>query len=176
MAATVDGATGFERASGPAVPIMENRLQTRLVQAVKQDLPGSGNIPVAVPKTPPRISTNLKELLAQYLLDQHMGGPCTDAGDSEKLPSETWKGTIDLLLHLTQKASQEDLPDLWHSWANCKKDKLLAVLQEHLQNMAQKLNLPKPVATVELTSILYLLYPLQPCMRISWSLAYNRSQ
>jgi hypothetical protein len=40
VAVTRDGALAIERASRPTSPIMENRLHERLIQLVKQDLPG----------------------------------------------------------------------------------------------------------------------------------------
>jgi hypothetical protein len=113
LAVTVDGVAALERASGPTAPIMDTRLQARLIHTVKQDLPGWGTpAPGTDQGPPPRTFTNLEELLAQYLLDRHPAGPRTDTGDMEKLPSEMWKGTIDLLLRLTQKSSEEDLPPL----------------------------------------------------------------
>jgi hypothetical protein len=47
---------------------------------------------------PPRISTNLKELLAQYLLDRHPAGPHMDAGASEKLPCLSFAKNYDIIL------------------------------------------------------------------------------
>jgi hypothetical protein len=56
---------------------------------------------------------------------------------------------------LTQRGSEEDLPQLWRAWANCKKEERRAVLQEQFCQLARALKLPEPVATVELTSMLY---------------------
>ncbi len=49
VAVTRDGALAIERASGPTSPIMENRLQERLIELVKQDLPGSKQIAASTP-------------------------------------------------------------------------------------------------------------------------------
>jgi hypothetical protein len=133
VAVTRDGATAIERASGPASPIMENRLHERLIQLVKQDLPGWEQV-VQTPNQqgggrPPSLS--LEELMAQFLLNQLRGAQANaTTEDSDKNPSKVWKGTINVLLHLTQRAAEEDLPQLWHAWANCKKEERRAVLQE----------------------------------------------
>jgi hypothetical protein len=52
---------------------------------------------------------------------------------------------MDVLLRLTQWVAEDDLPQLWYAWANCRKEK------------QRDLCLPEPVAMVELISILYTL-------------------
>jgi hypothetical protein len=66
-----------------------------------------------------------------------------------------WKGTIDILLRLTQKEREVDLPEIWHVWANCKKEERVAVLQEQFRKMARELKLPVPVATPELVATIF---------------------
>jgi hypothetical protein len=97
--------------------------------------------------------------MAQFLVQQQPRGALANAtGDSsEKNPSEVWKGKIDVLLRLTQRVAEDDLPQLWHAWANCRKEERRAVLQEQFRRMSRDLSLPEPVATVELTSMLYTL-------------------
>jgi hypothetical protein len=112
IAATIDGAATIEQSSGPStIPIMDTCLQTQLVQLFKQDLPGCwGTQAPGIDLGPVQcLSTNLEELLAQYLLDQHPVGPHMDVAGRERLPSEMWmKGTIlDLLLQLTYKSPQK---------------------------------------------------------------------
>ncbi len=66
-----------------------------------------------------------------------------------------WKGTIDILLRLTQKDREVDLPEIWHVWANCKKEECVAVLQEQFRKMARELKLPVPVATPKLVATIF---------------------
>jgi hypothetical protein len=80
--------------------------------------------------------------------------PATDTNQTKK-PSQAWKGTIDILLRLCQVSSIEDLPQLWHDWANCKKELRHTVLQEHLRRMARALKLLVPIATTDLANALY---------------------
>jgi hypothetical protein len=58
---------------------------------------------------------------------------------------------------LTQRAVKDDLPQLWHPWTNYKKEECRAILQERFRCMLQDLSLPEPIATVELTTMLYTL-------------------
>jgi hypothetical protein len=173
VAASEEGHAAIERANGPLAPIMDGALQGRLMRLVGQDLPSWNNPsttggPTANANT--GTSTNsgtpswLETLLAEILIAQQpQGAPVLAAGDREKLPSETWRGTIDVLLRLTQQGSEQALPPLWHAWANCKKDERRgAVLQEKFRGMARVLKLPEPVATVELTSTLYSLSFVAP--------------
>jgi hypothetical protein len=160
VAATKEGHGAIERASGPGAPIMDAVLQARLVSMVRQDLPGWNVTTTATgpapPPVPPAGPTRLETLLAEILIAQQpRGATTTPAGDRDKLPSETWKGTIDVLLRLTQRSTEEALPPLWHAWANCKKEERRAVLQEQFRRLARVLKLPEPVATVELTNMLY---------------------
>ena len=88
-----------------------------------------------------------------------------------KKPSEQWQGTIDLLLRLTGATTIEaDLPPIWDAWTNCnKKEEAHTVLQEHLQDNAQTLGLPQPVATGKLTRMLNLLaFNSSPCTELYW--------
>jgi hypothetical protein len=71
-----------------------------------------------------------------------------------RLPSEHWKGTIDILLGLTQKSDKAFLAPLWHKYASCSKREQRTILQTALNVMGQQLRLPVPVATVELTNSL----------------------
>jgi hypothetical protein len=139
---------------------MENRLHERLLHLVKADLPG-WNIATPPPSSQERErpqNSNLKELMAQFLVQQQpQGAQANLTSDSDKNPSEVWKGTIDVLLCLTQQAAEDNLPQLWHAWANCRKEERRAVLQEQFWRMSCGLSLPEPVATVELTSMLYTL-------------------
>jgi hypothetical protein len=158
VAVTRNGALAIKRASGPSSPIMENRLHERLIQLVKQYLPGWEQIAVSTPQEGARsTNTNLEELMAQFLLQQQPRGAPALTSDAEKNPSQVWKGTINVLLRLTQRAAEDDLPQLWHAWANCRKEERRAVLQERFRRMSRDLRLPEPVATVELTTMLYTL-------------------
>jgi hypothetical protein len=66
--------------------------------------------------------THLETLLAEIFITQQLAGaPTMTMGDQEKLLSDIWKGTMDVLLQLTQQGSEQGLSFLWHSWANCKK-------------------------------------------------------
>jgi hypothetical protein len=56
-----------------------------------------------------------------------------------------------------KESTEESLPSIWHAWENCKKDKQRVILQDQFHKMGCELCLPKPVATVELTAILYTL-------------------
>jgi hypothetical protein len=104
----------------------------------------------------PRTSTHLEDLLAQCLVNQQ-GQQAAPASSTTKtkLPSDMWKGTIDILLRLTQKDREVDLPEIWHVWANCKKEERSAVLQEQFCKMARELKLPVPVATPELVATIF---------------------
>jgi hypothetical protein len=94
--------------------------------------------------------------MAQFLLQQQPWGAPAVTNDAEKKPSQVWKkGTIDILLQLSQRAAEDNLPQLWHAWANCKKEERRAILQERFRCMSTDLSLPEPVATVELTTMLY---------------------
>jgi hypothetical protein len=113
-AATTEGHAAIERATVPASPIMDGVLQGRLVRMVQQDLPDwnkahTGNPPVdsntgnQTGGTPLRLETLLAEIL---IAQQPAGATTTPVGDRKKLSSETWKGTINVLLRLTQKGLQ----------------------------------------------------------------------
>jgi hypothetical protein len=112
VAVTCDGACAIERASGPTSPIMENCLHERLIQLVKQDLPGWKQIEVSSTSQEEArsLNSNREELMAQFLLQQQPRGAPAVTSDAEKNPSQGWKGTIDLLLRLTQRAVKDDLP------------------------------------------------------------------
>jgi hypothetical protein len=97
---------------------------------------------------------SLEDLVTEFLIQQQPQGSMGQMHDQDKLPSEVWRDTINLLLRLTQKSNKEALPSIWHSWANCKKDKQCAVLQDHFRKMARDLKLTEHVATVELTNLL----------------------
>jgi hypothetical protein len=56
--------------------------------------------------------------------------------EKKKKPSEAWKGTIGILLRLCQVSSDEELPQLWHDWVNCKQELRRTVLQEQLRHMS----------------------------------------
>jgi hypothetical protein len=160
-AATEEGAAIIERAQPPATPLMDGILQGRLVRIVRQDLPDWNKLarpPQA--ETTARDSTrrrNLEDLVTEFLIQQQPQGSTGQVPARDKLPSEVWRGTIDLLLRLTQKGNEESLPHIWHAWAKCKKEERRAVLQDHFRKMARDLKLPEPVATVELTNLLYTL-------------------
>jgi hypothetical protein len=84
-----------------------------------------------------------------------------------KKPSEQWQGTIDLLLRLTGATIEADLLPIWDAWTNCNKKEAHTVLQEHLQDNAQTLGLPQPVATGKLTTMLDLLaFNSSPCTEL----------
>jgi hypothetical protein len=80
--------------------------------------------------------------------------PTNVAPKKVKKPSEHWEGTIDLLLRLVGVTDEIDLPPVWHAWANCNKKEARMVLQEHLRTNSSALNLPEPVASGELTTML----------------------
>jgi hypothetical protein len=83
--------------------------------------------------------------------------PLAPATDTERTKKhrEACKGTINILLRLCQVSSEEDLPQLWHDWANCKKELRCTILQEDLRRMSRALKLPVPIAMMELTNALY---------------------
>jgi hypothetical protein len=60
--------------------------------------------------------------MAQFLLQQRPRGAPAVTNNAEKKPSQVWKGTIDVLLRLTQRAAKDGLLQRWHAWANCKKE------------------------------------------------------
>jgi hypothetical protein len=82
----------------------------------------------------------------------------------DKLPSEYWKGTVDVLLGLTQTSDEGDLTPLWKNFANCEKREQRMVLQTALTRMSRALRLPSPVATVELTNMLVRLEFASTCV------------
>jgi hypothetical protein len=83
-----------------------------LIQLVKQDLPGWKQIEVSSTSQEEArsLNSNREELMAQFLLQQQPRGAPAVTSDAEKNPSQGWKGTIDLLLRLTQRAVKDDLP------------------------------------------------------------------
>ena len=92
-------------------------------------------------------------MLTQYLLaTAPPGTAANNATISRKLPSEQWKGTIDLLLKLTQVRTETDLPELWHKWVNSNKKEFRAILQESFKATALSLGLPEPVATADFST------------------------
>jgi hypothetical protein len=59
--------------------------------------------------------------------------------ETPKLPSavDKFKHTIHILLRLINVDDEDDLPILWHEWANCGKKQELAVLRDLLDSYAQ---------------------------------------
>ena len=129
VAASEEG-HAINRAYGPSAPIMDGALQGCLVPLVGQDLPSwnnpqmsgeraaNANTGPANSSMPSRLETLLAEIL---LAQQPQGAPVLVAGNGEKLPSETYRKTIDVLPRLTQQRSEQSLPPLWHAWSNCEK-------------------------------------------------------
>ena len=72
------------------------------------------------------------------------------SAETEKLPSTLFKGTINLLLRLTNKTEERELPEIYHRWANSNKNEFRTVLQEVFDQNALLLGLPEPVATPDL--------------------------
>ncbi len=54
-----------------------------------------------------------------------------------KLPSDRFKVTLPILLDLLQIASEDDLPPIWHLWANCTKKQEVQVLRDALDAYAR---------------------------------------
>lgn len=159
-----EGVAIIERAQPPSMPLMDGTLQARLVHIVSQDLFDWRRAArlLQQPVTPPGSEHrchSLEDLVTEFHIQQKPQSSTGLTLDHDKLPSKIWRGTINLLLWLTQKSNKEALPSIWHSWANCKKEKeeCRAVLQDHFCKMAWDLKLPKPVATVDLTNLLYTL-------------------
>jgi hypothetical protein len=55
---------------------------------------------------------------------------------SPKLPSDRFNVTLPVLLDLLQIANEDDLPVLWHRWANCTKKQEVQVLRDSLDAYA----------------------------------------
>ena len=81
--------------------------------------------------------------------------PRADPVDKTKRPSECWAGTADILMRLCQVTDEDDLPGLWHDWANSKEKLRRQVLQERLRRTATTMKLPCPIATDALVAVLF---------------------
>ena len=71
--------------------------------------------------------TQLEQLLLAQLLKQQGVGINED---TDKPTSARFKGTTNLLLRLTNRSEEKDLPEIYHRWANSNKKEFRAVLQE----------------------------------------------
>ena len=135
----------------PGVPMVTPELADRLQRLVRSDLPAwqlTGlRAPLNVPAPPSTQQQQLEQLLLTQLLKQQGAGI---SAETEKLPSTLFKGTINLLLRLTNKADEKDLPEIYHRWANSNKKEFRTVLQEVFDQNAILLGLPEPVATPDL--------------------------
>jgi hypothetical protein len=158
IACMEDGKVAIQRGQNPTVPIMDDELVTRLLRTATTDLPDWNLAEAPAPVTPTNVVPPLDawERMFERVLENRV--PQAAAADTEKInkPSQAWKGTMDILLRLCQVSSEEDLSQLWHDWANCKKELRCTVLQEHLRRMARALKLPVPIATTtDLANALY---------------------
>jgi hypothetical protein len=59
------------------------------------------------------------------------------AVDAPKLPSDKFKNTINILLENLQVADEQNLPSVWHQWANCPKKQEFNILSELLHSYAR---------------------------------------
>jgi hypothetical protein len=70
-----------------------------------------------------------------------------------KLPSEKFTVTLPILMDYLETANEENLPLLWHRWANCSKKQEFTVLTEQLQAYArgpEAFTSVTPIVTVRL--------------------------
>ncbi len=136
----------------PGVPMVTPELAKKLQRLVRGDLPAwqqsvnrtqgaTGTTSTSVQQT------QIEQLLLAHLLRQQGAGI---NGEEEKLPSVHFKGTINLLLRLTNKREESELPEIYHRWANSNKKEFRAVLQEVFDHTAVELGLPEPIATGDL--------------------------
>ena len=138
--------------ASPSVPMVTPELAERLQRLVKGDLPAwqqtsAPSITRELPAAQPTQQQQLEQLLLTQLLRQQGAGI---SGETTKMPSSHFKGTINLLLRLTSKSDESDLPEIYHRWANSNKKEFRAVLQEVFDQNAILLGLPEPVATADL--------------------------
>ena len=138
--------------ASPSVPMVTPELAERLQRLVKGDLPawqqtGAPSTTRELPAAQTTQQQQLEQLLLTQLLRQQGAGI---SGETTKLPSSHFKGTINLLLRLTSKNDESDLPEIYHRWANSNKKEFRAVLQEVFDQNAVLLGLPEPVATADL--------------------------
>ena len=137
--------------TAPGVPMVTPELADKLQRLVKSDLPAWQLDNIRTPATQPAPANpqqhQLEQLLLTQLLKQQGAGI---SAETEKLPSTLFKGTINLLLRLTNKAEEKDLPEIYHRWANSNKREFRTVLQEVFDQNAMLLGLPEPVATPDL--------------------------
>ena len=137
--------------TAPGVPMVTPELADKLQRLVRSDLPAwqldnlrtLTNAP-AQPSTPQQ---QWEQLLLTHLLKQQGAGI---SGETEKSPSTLFKGTINLLLRLTNKTEEKELPEIYHRWANSNKKEFRTVLQEVFDQNALLLGLPEPIATPDL--------------------------
>ena len=137
--------------TAPGVPMVTPELADKLQRLVKSDLPAWQLDNIRTPATEPAPANpqqhQLEQLLLTQLLKQQGAGI---SAETEKLPSTLFKGTINLLLRLTNKTEEKDLPEIYHRWANSNKREFRTVLQEVFDQNAMLLGLPEPVATPDL--------------------------
>ena len=135
----------------PGVPMVTPELADRLQRLVRSDLPAWQldvfRTPRNVPSPQNSQQQQLEQLLLTQLLKQQGAGI---SAETEKLPSTLFKGTINLLLRLTNKTEERELPEIYHRWANSNKNEFRTVLQEVFDQNALLLGLPEPVATPDL--------------------------
>ena len=135
----------------PGVPMVTPELADKLQRLVRGDLPAwQKETPTPQGVILPAASAQqmqLEQLLLAQLLKQQ--GPGINE-DAEKPPSAHFKGTINLLLRLTNRTEEKELPEIYHRWANSNKKEFRAVLQEVFDQNAVRLGLPEPVATADL--------------------------
>ncbi len=137
--------------TAPGVPMVTPELADKLQRLVKSDLPAWQLDNIRTPATQPAPANPQQHQLEQLLLTQSLKQQGAGiSAETEKLPSTLFKGTINLLLRLTNKAEEKDLPEIYHRWANSNKREFRTVLQEVFDQNAMLLGLPEPVATPDL--------------------------
>jgi hypothetical protein len=152
VACMEDGKVAIQRGQNPTVPLLDDELVAKLLRMAKNDLPAWTRTDTPPPTLPalgaPGPPIEIWERMFERVLDSHVPPtPATDP-DRVKKPSEAWKGTISILLRLCQVSSEDKLPQLWHDWANCKKELRHTVLQEQLRRMARSLKMPNALYTL----------------------------
>ena len=135
----------------PGVPMVTPELANKLQRLVRADLPAwQKEAPMpqgAIKPAASKQQTQLEQLLLAQLLKQQGAGINED---TDKPPSAHFKGTINLLLRLTNRTEEKDLPEIYHPWANSNKKECRTILQEVFNQNAVRLGLPEPVATADL--------------------------